>query len=319
MVDTVLANAIAEVPAGAYAVGVSGGGDSVALLHLLHHRRRQDVSLHVVHLDHEMRGAESAGDAEFVRALAARWGMPCTVARLSEVEQGVATIPENKSARFRAARHRLFGEVVAAKGLRAVLLAHHGDDQAETVMHRLLRGTHAPYLKGMSKEASVGGVLILRPLLGASRQAVRAYLTATGQTWREDASNASEQYLRNRLRRVIERCPGLRDSLLHNDDVMRILRDWVRAAAPRLDDRFAVRVLQGQPAIVAAEAVRRWLVGQGVPRDYILPSTVARVIDLAIDAASPSRLSLPAGYGLKRTRGRVRLLPPSDRTIGPAH
>lgn len=315
MIDGVLDSAIAEVPGGAYAVGVSGGADSVALLHLLHRRRRQDVRLHVVHLDHETRGAESAGDAELVRGLAARWGVPCTVARLSEVEPRLGTVPENKSARFRAVRLQLFREVVASHGLRAVLLAHHADDQAETVMHRLLRGTHAPYLRGMSKEAQIGGLMILRPLLNVPREALRAYLTAAGQVWREDASNLSTDYLRNRLRGVIGRDSELRVGLLDIHENMRLLREWVKATAPRLEVRFAVRVLQGQPVILAAEAVRRWLVRQGVPRDAILPSTVGRVVQMAVDAASPPRLSLPAGYRIRRHGGRMRLLPPSERSV----
>jgi tRNA(Ile)-lysidine synthetase-like protein len=311
-----LERAVAEVPAGAYAVGVSGGADSVALLHLLRHHRG-DVSVHVVHLEHEMRGAESVRDAEFVRELAERWGVPCTVARLSEIEPRVGAVPENTSARFRAVRHQLFREVVATHGLRAVLLAHHADDQAETVMQRLLRGTHAPYLRGMSKEARVGGLTILRPLLDVTREALRGYLRAAGQAWREDASNASERYLRNRLRRVIGREAGLRGALIAIGEGMQVLRDWVCATAPRLEDRFAVRALQGQPVALAEEGVRRWLIRQGVPRDGVLPSTVASVVAMAVDAASPPRLSLPGEFRILRRGGRVRLLPPGGRPVRP--
>ena len=306
MAADLLDNAIADVPAGAYAVGVSGGADSVALLHLLHHGRSDDVRVHVVHLDHETRGAESTGDAAFVRELAARWRLPCTVALRSDVERRVATLLQNKSARFRALRHQLFREVIEAEGLRGVILAHHSDDQAETVIHRLLRGTRAPYLAGMAKGARLGGLLILRPLLDVPREALKAYLASVGQPWREDSSNESPAYLRNSLRPVIARHAMLRQATLEVDEAMRALREWVRDAAPRLDHSFPVGTVRGQPEILAADAVRRWLATQGVPSEQIVPDTVARVLEMAIDAASPPRQSLPTGLVICRTRGRIR-------------
>src|SRR5438034_1508222 len=128
------------VPAGAWAVAVSGGGDSVALLELLRHRG--DLLLHVVHLDHETRGGESATDALFVGELAARWGLAFTIRRRSEIEPAIAArLPANRSARFRAARLELFRRVIAEHRLAGVILAHHADDQAETVVQRLLRGS----------------------------------------------------------------------------------------------------------------------------------------------------------------------------------
>src|SRR6266699_2229302 len=117
-----LPNAIATIPPGAYAIGVSGGADSVALLTLLH-SRRPDFRLHVVHLNHETRGPDSDADARLVQDLAAQLALPCTVARLSEITL-TETIP-NPSARFRAARMALFARVVAEHNLNGVILAHH--------------------------------------------------------------------------------------------------------------------------------------------------------------------------------------------------
>src|SRR5687767_3787007 len=109
-----LVNAVDAVPAGAWAVGVSGGADSVALLTLLHERVRQrgDVSLHVAHLDHQLRGPDSAADARFVEELAARLGLTCTVATRDAVEAGARELPANPSSRYRAARLALFRRVV---------------------------------------------------------------------------------------------------------------------------------------------------------------------------------------------------------------
>src|SRR6476620_3797342 len=105
-VPSSLAEVIARVPSGAWAVGVSGGADSVALLSLL--RTRTDLALHVAHLDHETRGPDSTGDAHFVAQLAERWGLPCTIARRSELEPAMTDLPENPSARYRAVRLELF-------------------------------------------------------------------------------------------------------------------------------------------------------------------------------------------------------------------
>src|SRR5688572_17488726 len=114
-----LSDAVGAVAPGAWAVGVSGGADSVALLALLHDRlvRRGDLRLHVVHLNHQTRGESSDADARLVRDLAERRGLPCTVALRSDVEPGITKPPSNPSARYRAARLALFRRVVADHGL----------------------------------------------------------------------------------------------------------------------------------------------------------------------------------------------------------
>src|SRR5205085_2870377 len=106
---------ITSVPPGEWAVAVSGGADSVALLELL--RSRADLQLHIVHLDHETRAGASADDAKFVADLAAKFGLPCTVAKRSQVEPSIAKLPKNRSARYRAARIQFFREVVKANNL----------------------------------------------------------------------------------------------------------------------------------------------------------------------------------------------------------
>src|SRR5688500_1479814 len=161
--DRALTAAIATVPPGRWAVGVSGGPDSVALLDLL--RTRDDLALHVVHLDHQLRGDASAADAHFVADLAHRWNLPCTIARRDEIEPALADLPANPSARYRRLRLALFANVARAHGLSGVILAHHADDQAETVLQRLLRPSGPMGLAGMSATAHVGSLRIVRPLL----------------------------------------------------------------------------------------------------------------------------------------------------------
>src|SRR5687768_14558659 len=104
--------AIDTVPPGAWAVGVSGGADSVALLALL--RRRTDLKLTVAHLDHETRDGASSSDAQFVSELARRWGIPIVVGQRHAIETIAADLPTNRSARFRTLRLRFFRDVIAA-------------------------------------------------------------------------------------------------------------------------------------------------------------------------------------------------------------
>jgi tRNA(Ile)-lysidine synthase len=295
-------------PGGKWAVGVSGGADSIALLQLLH--SRNDLLLHVVHLDHQTRGAESAADAEFVRDLAGTLGLPSTIRTRADVEAGVAReLPTNLSARFRELRLALFREVVAAHELNGVALAHHADDVAETALQRLLRGSAVSGLAGIDRRVVLRGVTVVRPLLGLSREALRAYLNALGQPWREDASNASPRYERNRLRALLVKQPELATGLMELAATCRRLREWVRSAAPALPETFAVQCLQDLPDLLARESARRWLTDHGAPADELAPTALDRLIRLATDAGTPPRQHFPGGILVRRRRGQVSVIP----------
>jgi tRNA(Ile)-lysidine synthase len=188
---TCLTEAVACVPPGGWAVGVSGGADSVALLCLL--RGRQDLSLHIVHLDHQLRGEASAEDADFVRGLAGKLGLPCTIAARDQIEPSKANLPHNPSAKYRTLRIELFRQVVMESNLQGVILAHHADDQAETILQRLIRGSGLSGLCGMSAVARIGLLVVHRPLLCVHRQQLRQYLRSIGQDCREDTSNESNK------------------------------------------------------------------------------------------------------------------------------
>jgi tRNA(Ile)-lysidine synthetase-like protein len=302
-----LGSAVATVPAGRWAVGVSGGADSVALLSLL--RRRGDLSLVVAHLDHQTREGESAADAAFVAGLSARWNLPCSVRQRDEVEVTVARpLTANRSSRFRAARFAMFRQVAAERDLQGVILAHHADDQAETVLHRLLRGARASGLAGMSKRATVGGLTVLRPLLRVPGEVLRRHLLQEGQDWREDASNRSPEYLRNRLRRVLERHVRLRREMLLLAEACAGLRAWIQAQAPRLAEQFATAEVADLPGPLHSEALRRWLAERGLPSDAITPAVVARLSAMVLDAATAARQHFPGGLVVHRRRGLIECI-----------
>jgi len=303
VLDDALDSVIATVPPGRWAVGVSGGADSVALLALL--RTRPELSLHVAHLDHQTRGDASPADARFVAELAARFGLPCTIRRRDEIEPGLTELPANRSARYRAIRLALFREIVSLHSLQGVLLAHHADDQAETVLHRLIRGSAPAGLAGMSPRASIGGLIVLRPLLNIRRDDLRTYLKRIGQEWREDASNQSDQYLRNRLRKWLYDKPELHETLLSVARRCRALRDWARRAAPRLSESFACGQLADLPEPLAHEASRRWLIARGAPPAQLSEAVLDRLIEMAADAASPPRRHFPGRLLVRRRSGAL--------------
>jgi tRNA(Ile)-lysidine synthase len=229
-------------------------------------------------------------------------------ARLSQAagEGGAgAPLPANPSARYRAARLALFREVVTAGRLDGVLLAHHADDQAETVLHRLLRGSGYAGLAGMGRRANLRGLVILRPLLGVGRERLRACSREAGQAWREDESNASDEYLRNRLRRVLETFPQLTARLLELADACRAARDWARRASPALGETFLSGELRDLPPVLARESAARWLAACGVPPGGLSPEVIDRLRAMAADAATAPRQHFPGGLLIQRSRGSI--------------
>jgi tRNA(Ile)-lysidine synthase len=292
---------IGIVPPGPWAVGVSGGADSVCLLALLHDR--PDLSLHVVHLNHETRAAQSNADAAFVAELAARWGLPCTVVRLSDVT--LANPPANVAARYRAARLKLFTDVITHHRLRGVILGHHADDQAETVLQRLLRGSGVAGLGGIAAESKVDGLTILHPLLHVPAATLRDELRRRDIPWREDASNQTTRFLRNRLRQVLADRPKLTETLVDLGSACDALRQWLDRTAPELPEAFATAQIAGLCRPLAEHAMRRWLRERGSPAEDINGETIERLRAMAEDAASPARQSFPGNVSVRRRRGRV--------------
>ncbi len=293
----------ANLPPGRYAVAVSGGADSVALLRLLH--TRGEPALHVVHLDHQLRGEASDGDARFVADLAEQLGLSCTIARRNDIEPMHDDWPNNPSARYRAMRLALFRRVIAEHGLDGICLAHHADDQAETLAQRLLRGSGPGGLIGMAPDATVGGVRIVRPLLEFRASALRTYLCEINQAWREDASNQSPRYARNRLRRWLSDRPEITTALLELGAAARALAEWIGDHQPKLDDSFPVGALDGWPAILRRAAMSRWLIERGCPADGLPPPVIARLMTMRDDAAAPARMDFPGGVSIRRRRGMI--------------
>lgn len=309
MPDASLSDAIAaaaSVPAGRWAIGVSGGADSVALLELL--RDRPNLTLHVVHLDHETRGKESAADAEFVRNLARKYGVPATIARRSEIEGSMSSLEKNPSARYRAARLEVFRRVVEQHQLGGVILAHHADDQAETVMQRLLRGAGRAGLTGMSARSSIGRLVVLRPLLAVKRSSLRQLMTERGVAWREDASNQSGEQQRNRVRPLLDSSPALAASLTQLASACHAVGEWLSDVSPQLGESFPTTALQNLSPPLARESAKQWLALRGGANVEITARTIERLLEMATDAASPSRQNFPGKILVRRRSGVIEVV-----------
>ena len=237
-------------------VAVSGGADSLCLLHALH-RVSGDLGLvlHAAHLDHMLRGAESSADAAFVAAQADALSLQCTVGA-----RDVAAYRDSRRCSLeeaaREVRYSFLCDVASRTGARAVLTGHTRDDAVETIMLHILRGTGVHGLRGLEAIASYpfagpdgsarNEPLLVRPLLGVSRRDTREYCSTLGLTPRDDVSNDSIAYLRNRVR--LQLLPSMRElnprvdeallrlgSLAAEDDdhIMSIAREqWERLATP---------------------------------------------------------------------------------------
>jgi tRNA(Ile)-lysidine synthase len=196
-------------------VAVSGGADSVCLLHvLLELAPRWDLRLSVLHLNHRLRGEESDGDEQFVREMAERlelpvtiqswdrqWGgppgLPSSSARQEGRRQAGRPAPPNLEEAAREARLAFFAQAIESGAVERVALGHTRSDQAETVLFRFLRGAGTAGLAGIRPVTPAG---IVRPLLDVGRAEVEAFLRERGIAWREDSTNVSPQFARNRIR-----------------------------------------------------------------------------------------------------------------------
>jgi tRNA(Ile)-lysidine synthase len=192
---------------GGLVVAVSGGPDSVALLRAVLTARPTNVESPVViaHLNHGLRGAESDGDEAFVRLLHANLSRDLPGLRLAcssiDVADRAGSTHDNLENTARKARYSWLSDVAFQEKCEFVATGHTADDQAETVLHRLLRGTGIAGLRGIARRRPLsGGVTLVRPLLSVTRAEVLEYLAELGQAYRTDSSNRDPAFTRCRIR-----------------------------------------------------------------------------------------------------------------------
>ena len=283
-------------------VAVSGGADSVCLLYvLLELAARWDLHLSVLHLDHGLRGEESRQDAEFVRGLADRLGLPFTLR-----ETAVAQSPDNLEQAARQARLAFFRETIASGGVQRVATGHTRSDQAETVLFRFLRGSGSAGLAGIRPVTSEG---IVRPLIEVGRSEVRQFLLDRGIAWREDSTNSSLQFARNRIRHELlpqiarEWNPAIGETLANTADWALAEEAWWDDEIGRLASQHFTTtdgailldagLLAALPLAVARRLVRRAMeLAKGDLRGIDF-GHIRSVMDLARSTEGHGRLQAP--------------------------
>ena len=203
MADTLALNRTLLRPGMRVAVAVSGGADSVALLRALIEAAPEiGLVLSVAHVHHGIRGAEADEDAEFVSALAAEHGL-AFYRKDVDAPRAAKENRETLEEASRRLRYQWFSELLGSDVADAVATAHTLDDQAETVLHKLLRGAWTEGLGGIFPVVVQRKGMILRPFLDVRREEIEAWLSKIGQPVKEDSTNADVTYTRNRLRREL--------------------------------------------------------------------------------------------------------------------
>jgi tRNA(Ile)-lysidine synthase len=296
-----------------YLIGVSGGADSVAMLHLLVDAGFQNLV--VCHLDHRLRGKASSADARFVETLAKKLGLTCEIGR-SDIRQRMKQTHESMETAARHARHAFFADCAQKHRCRRVLLAHHADDQAETVLWNLLRGSHG--LKGMRELQKIvlpdkRTLELHRPLLALRHAELVTWLQEHGLAWREDASNSEPIAVRNRLRNEVF---PLMNEISGRDPVSAFVRaagDWSECQSLILEQLADLRLLDPQGRLHLPSfrklrpALQRAALGKFL-NDSGISGIDRRLLEEALAMLEPSgksAISLPGGQQLRRREGRI--------------
>ena len=316
------------LPRGAHVVvAVSGGADSVALLHVLHAlQAERALRLTVAHLHHGIRHESADADAAFVQRLARRLGLPFILgrARVPALAQRRGISLEMAA---REARYAFLARALRRAGADCVAVAHTADDQAETILLKLARGAGPQGLGGMPYSAVIHGCPVIRPLLDVARDDVRGYLRRRRIEWREDETNVDRAFLRNRVRLealpFLERTlnPAFRAALLRTGVILRAENEWLdelsRGALSQCraeGGALSVGRLRTLPLAAQRRVLRLWLQRQRMPPAALEFEPVERLRAMLASQRSPRNASIAGRVIIVRGD---RLMPaPAGRPTG---
>ncbi len=300
---------------GAVAVGLSGGRDSVALLHVL---LQQGSHVHACHVHHGIRAEEADADAEFCRHLCERLGVSFELHRV-DVPALARQQKVSLETAARSARREILAAAAKRSGSPVVALAHHADDQAETVLFRLARG--AAGLRGMTPVHAAQGTLWLRPLLGYRRADITQYLLERGESWVEDTTNTVPDVARNRIRlevlpalnRALERdiTPILNRSADQQADTLAALHEALELM-PLTDPqgRLYLPALESRSTAFCHAVLHHYLSRAGVPG--LTHAHICAVSDILPAQTAAHCVNLPGGFRAVRRQKRLLLIPPKQ-------
>ena len=302
-------------------IGVSGGPDSVALLHALTNLQSEwKWTLHIAHLDHGLRPA-SRQDAAFVQQLGARWKLPSTIERchVADLCRREGWSLEDGARRI---RYQFLLKVARRQSASHIALAHTADDQAETVLMRLLRGTGLMGLSAIPVKRALEEMWVVRPLLEVWRREILAYLKEEGIESRQDETNQDSRFVRNRIRHellpILERDynPNIKGTLAQLAEQSHwdyaylqeaASRQWKRLAKGSAPSRVSIAV---KPFIRQPKALQRQLVRQAIQRvkgdlGQLEFRHWLEAERLFLERPVGTLLDLPGGVQLRREHDRV--------------
>lgn len=309
-------------PDGRYLIGVSGGRDSVTLLHFLIESGYKKLT--VCHLNHQLRGRASDVDARFVEKLAARHGVDFAVGS-TNVRKMAAKQKMSIEAEAREARYKFFAAIARRKRCRTIFLGHHADDLVETFLINLFRGAGTTGLAAMrevsNRRIKRVDLTIVRPLVGRWRTEIDDYIRRHRLKFREDASNKNLTPLRNRIRcRIIpylEKTIGrnIRRSIWRAAMIAAEEENWIEdqlpdaadvdlaAGASSAEEALAVANLRKLPIALQRRQILKWLRAQKTPN--IGFEAVESIRALLEHGARVAKINLPRDRHVRRRAGKI--------------
>lgn len=274
-------------------VAVSGGLDSMVLLHVLHSlAKRHQWRLAVAHLNHQLRGRAANADQRLVEHTSVELGIRC-VAEAADIRAFAIREKVSIEMAARELRHAFLARWAKKLGCKTIALAHHGDDQVELFLLRVMRGAAARGLGGMawtSPSPTDAAIRLIRPLLGETKAALADFAAEQRIAFRDDASNQCEDILRNRIRNSLlpllrkEYQPGIDAVLRREAEVLRQQADFIHAEAEQLLNERMVAFAQ-LPLALQTEVIRLQLLRFGVQPDYDLVKRLCAVPGKTVSAS----------------------------------
>lgn len=301
-------------------LGVSGGADSIALLvSLAELRKTLGVELVAVHLNHKTRGEESDGDASFVRKICRKLGVRC-VSKTVDVPALARRKQISLEMAAREVRYKFFKDQAVKMKHPAIVTAHTKDDQAETLILKLARGAGMAGLSGITPIGCAGGVKVLRPMLGIARKEIEVFLRAKGVEWREDSSNTSQSYLRNRVRaRVLPMLeealnPDIMDALARTADVVREDDALLNALAEEAlsvcrsgRQKLLIKELQQKHRSLFRRVLMLWLIDCGVEQPEVDLGLISEIEKLINGRKANASTAVTGGFIVTREYGVISI------------
>ena len=293
-----------------YLVGVSGGRDSVALLHWLLDQGYQ--KLIVCHFEHGLRGRAGKSDARFVERLARKHGLKFELGS-ADIASLAARLKQSIETTARRQRLAFFERVGRRRRCLTIFLAHQADDQVETFLLNLFRGAGGRGLGAMRARSTFGSLEIARPLLGVWRSEIDQYVKEHRLKFRDDATNEELNARRNRLRHKIipwlEKQSGrnIRDTIWRAAIVLAEEDDLLETLTPdalTTSDELAVAQLRSLPSALQRRVIRKWLAEQEIAETSF---DVIEKVKSLVAGGAPAKINLARGRHVRRRSGKIFL------------